>query len=268
MASIRTAPCEWPLAERQCSTLEGLEYGLDDDVREAATALLWNWTGRVFGLCELSVRPCRSDCAASTYEGWAGNVSPTGLGAPFQPVLVGGEWLNVACGRCRARCGCSAISDVRLPGPIDSVTKVLLDGEELSAAAYRVDNRTRVVRTDGERWPVCQDLDQPTSEVGTWEITYKRGTPVPKGGEIAAAVLACEMAKAVEGRDCDLPERVTSVTREGVSMTILDTFEGLEAGRTGLWLVDSWIASVTKTPRRSRVLSPDTLPARARTDQP
>lgn len=268
MASIRTAPCEWPLAERECGALEGLEYGLDEDVREAATALLWNWTGRVFGLCELSVRPCRADCAPTTYGGAAGNVSPTGIGAPFQPVLVGGEWLNVACGRCRARCGCSSLAEVRLPGPIDGVTKVVVDGETLPEAAYRVDNRTRVVRTDGGRWPVCQDLGKPTSEPGTWEVTYRRGTPVPKGGEIAAAVLACEMAKGVAGDDCALPQRVTNVSREGVTMTILDTFEGLEAGRTGLWLVDSWVASVTKTRRRSRVLSPDTLPARVRTDQP
>ena len=270
MASIRTAPCDWPLAERACPALEELEYGLDEDVREAATAYLWEWTHRAYGLCELTVRPCRQDCPEgdTTYLGAAGVPTPRGPNAAFHPVLVNGDWLNLSCGRCRGGCGCDALSQVRLPGPIDSVTKVLVDGVELQAAAYRVDNRTRVARTDGERWPVCQDLGKPTSEPGTWAITYLRGTPVPKGGEIAAAVLACEMAKALEGRECELPERVANVVREGVSMTILDAFEGLEAGRTGLWLVDSWVASVTKTRRRARVLSPDTLPARVRTDGP
>lgn len=268
MASIRTAPCDWPLAARECAALDELEYGLDEDVREAATAYLWEWTHRAYGLCELEVRPCRQDCDGTTYLGVSGVPSTRGPNAPFHPVLVNGDWLNVSCGRCRGRCSCRGLNDVRLPGPIDSVLKIVVDGEELSDAVYRVDNRTRVVRTDGGRWPVCQDLGKPTSEPGTWAITYLRGTPVPKGGQLAAAVLACEMARALEGGDCELPERVTSVVREGVSMTILDTFEGLEAGRTGLWLVDSWVASVTKTRRRARVLSPDTMPARVRTDQP
>lgn len=267
MASIRTAPCDWPLVEDlACSALDDLDdYGLRDAIVETATSLLWNWTGRVFGLCPIVVRPCRRDCVPSTYEGWSGIPSSQYANGAFLPVLIAGEWFNVRCGRKCERCDCSATQQIELPGPIDTITSVVVDGVTLDPSAYRVDNRTWLVRTDGERWPTCQDLDAPPGAENTWSVAYEWGTPVPKGGQLAARILACEMAKSALGRDCELPQRVQSVSREGVSVAILDTFEGLEAGRTGIWLVDSWVTSVTRSPRRARVLSPDTRVARVRT---
>ena len=40
-------------------------------------------------------------------------------------------------------------------------------------------------------------------------------------------------------------------------MTMMDAFEGLDEGRTGLWMVDSWLESVRKPPRPARVHNPD-----------
>lgn len=268
MGSIRTAPCDWPLVEElACPALDELDdYGLRDALVESAVSLLWNWTGRVYGLCEISVRPCREDCAPSTYQGIAGVPSSVGANAPFLPVLINGEFFNVSCRRsCRGTCGCRRIEEIGLPGPIDSVLRVDLDGEVLDPSAYRVDNRNYLVRTDGGVWPTCQDLEAPVGSQGAFEVTYLWGTPVPKGGRLAASVLACEMAKAATGRDCSLPQRIQTITREGVTVGVLDSFEGLEGGRTGLWLVDSWVTSVVNAPRRSRVLSPDLHPDRVRT---
>ena len=71
-------------------------------------------------------------------------------------------------------------------------------------------------------------------------------------------MLAWELSKAVECPDeCELPQRVQSVTRQGVSVTVLDQFEDLDEGRTGIWLIDSWVASVTRPPSGGSVLSPD-----------
>lgn len=254
MAGIATAPCTWPLADGMpCPELDDLDYGLDDEIREAATAYLWNWTRKTFGLCEVTVRPCRTDCDGSTYRGRAGvaHASRTSFGVE----LVAGEWRNLACGDCGGgACSCEAVSSVRLPGPVHEILEVTVDGEVVPASAYRVDDRTTLVRDDGGTWPVCQDLSEPADADGTWQVTYTWGVPVPAGGKVAAAALACEMAKALrQSEDCQLPERVQTVTREGVTLAILDAFEGLEAGRTGVWLVDSWVASVTESPSRSKV---------------
>jgi hypothetical protein len=267
VSSIRTTPTEWPLVtELPCSALAEIE---DQALREAiittATSLLWNWTGRVFGLSTVSIRPCRKDCMPSTYQGYAGIPSPQYANRPFLPVLIDGEFFNLKCGRSCGSCGCRITPEIGLPGPVDSIVEIKLDGEILDESAYRVDNRYFLVRTDGHQWPTCQDLTLDTDDEGTWEVTYRWGTPVPPAGQLAASILACEMAKSALGRDCDLPQRVQSVTREGVTVAIVDSFEGLEAGRTGIWLVDSFVTSVTKSPRRSRVLSPDLNVRRSRT---
>lgn len=266
--SIRTEPSAWPLVEDlACSALVDVDEDLADAILRTATSLLWNWTGRVFGVADVTVRPCRRDCDSSTYFGIAGIPSSTFVNSPFLPVLVDGEFLSLTCRRkCKQGCGCSSVEEIGLAGPVDSIISVTVDGVVLDASAYRVDNRRWLVRTDGGKWPTCQDLSKSPNEVGTWEVAYRWGTDVPIGGRMAASVLSCEMAKASLGRDCSLPQRIQSVTREGVSIAILDTFEGLEAGRTGIWLVDSWVASVTRSPRRSVVLSPDTYVPRVRTD--
>ena len=264
---VRTEPTEWPLVdELTCSALSDVDEPIRDALVRTATSLLWNWTGRVFGTSEITVRPCRKDCAPSTYLGIAGIPSSTYQNAPFLPVLLDGEFYNVTCRRkCRDGCGCSSVEEIGLPGPVDSIVEVRVDGEVVDPSAYRVDNRTYLVRMDGDKWPTCQDLSKPAGEQDTWEVTYRWGTEVPMGGKVAASILSCEMAKASLGRECSLPQRLQSVTREGVTVSILDTFEGLEAGRTGIWLVDSWVTSVTRSPRRSVVLSPDTYKARVET---
>jgi len=260
---LSSAPCDWPLSNiADCPELAG--SGDPVAVKTAAVTYLWNWTNKVFGLCPVTVRPCREDCAQgpTTYEGWAGRpdrfLPSVGDAWPFAPALVGGRWFNITCTSCGELCSCNRVSAIDLPGPIDSVVEVVVDGEVVPASAYRVDNRRSLIRNDGGSWPRCQDLSKPAGAEGTWSVEYRWGVPVPAGGQIAAAVLACEMAKALGGdKSCGLPERITqSVSREGVTVAIFDAFDGLEAGKTGLWLVDSWVASVTRPHARSSVHLP------------
>jgi hypothetical protein len=269
-----SAPCDWPLLfPSGCDALDTLAtVPLDADgegegegdartmrgvVEGAAAALLWNWTGKAFGLCEATVRPCRVRCSPPPTYG-----VPAGVSGAFYPVLISGRWFNIGCGTCGYEsCSCTHVESLELPGPIAEVVEIRIDGEALDEAAYWIDSGRRIIRTDGGRWPVCQDLSVPDGEPGSWSVTYRIGAPVPEGGQIAAGVLACEMAKAVAGRsDCELPERLQTVTREGVTVGFLDPFEGLEDGRTGLWLVDSWVASIQGSKARPRVYVPS--PAR------
>lgn len=265
-------PCEWPVSYsecKQCTALTNLTPEEQARIESMAVDFLWRWSGRRFGLCNLTIRPCKKIDYEwlSTYTGGDPNwirMGIPGFRAPFMPYLFAGQWFNLGCGRCGdGACGCSRTPSISLPGPVDAITEVVIDGTVLDPAAYRVDNYRYLARTDGGEWPTCQDLSKPSAPgsadaEGTWQVSYQRGTAVPVGGEVAAGLLACELAKAMCGdSSCKLPQRVQSITRQGVTVAVLDTFDDIDKGRTGIWLIDSWIASVTKAPQRSRVYSPD-----------
>lgn len=152
--------------------------------------------------------------------------------------------------------------------PAAEIVSVEVDGAVLPSGAYRLDNHTLLVRQDGDLWPYRQDMDRPLGEPGTWGVTVKVGEAVPIGGQMAAGKLACELAKAACGAEkCELPKRVQSLSRQGVSIQMmLDTFDDLDKGRTGIWIIDSWVASVTRPDEVGfAVASPDVRPARRTT---
>lgn len=281
--TIRVGPCNWELAHcgepssgaPECSALGGLSTQMRTTVIDAAVGYLWNFSGRRFGSCPLTVRPCREECATgSTYRGpresystlpWYGSFG----GGTLNPALLAGEWFNLGCGSCRDRCSCSEVAQVDLPGPVAAISEVRLDGAILASSAYRVDNDRFLVRTDGGRWPTCQNMSaNPMLDSDTFSVAYELGVSVPAGGQLAAGVLACELAKAACGDSgCQLPKRVQTITRQGVTMSFLDSFDSLfSRGATGLWAVDSWLASVNAVVRGgSRVTSPDVRPYRRTT---
>lgn len=280
MSSYRTEPCNWPAAfcgepstgEAVCSSLGALDPDMATLVQNMATAYLWNITGRQFGTCPVTIRPCKEECASqfSTFRGYAGTNTnlpyfagdSTGFGGVVNPALIGGQWYNLPCGGCQNDvCSCTFVPTIDLLGPVASIDSIYQDGVLLADDAYRVDNFRYLVRTDGADWPVCQDMVAPTSATNTLEVTYQIGVPVPSGGQIAAGILACEFAKAACGNtSCKLPQRIQSVTRQQVSMTVLDSYGSLyDFGTTGLFLVDSWVASILHSSRRAgtRITSPD-----------
>jgi hypothetical protein len=112
---------------------------------------------------------------------------------------------------------------------------------------YRVDSRGRDVAL---RW-----------EAGEHAVTYLHGAPPPPAGVAAAAELGAQIAlqRLGSGR-CRLPARVSTVSRQGVTVAVLDPLEHLDKGLTGLPDVDVWVASVNpgRLRRRPRVWSPDT----------
>lgn len=75
-------------------------------------------------------------------------------------------------------------------------------------------------------------------------VHYKTGNNLPPGADRAAFRLAEEYVKASLGMACSLPERVTSVSRQNVSWTILDPQDFLKDGLTGIGPIDSWLAQV------------------------
>lgn len=138
-----------------------------------ASDLLWNWTNQVFGVCSVEVRPCQEGCENSGWStywgrgpGWDPGFPSMGTGprggASWYPVLISGQWHNVTCG-CAGTCKCSPSGPavLALPGPVQSVSQVLIDGQVVPPSAYRVADKRYLVRTDGDVWPKCQDMNKP-----------------------------------------------------------------------------------------------------------
>lgn len=82
---------------------------------------------------------------------------------------------------------------------------------------------------------------------------------------MAARKLAIEFARLWSGdENCELPQRVTSVSRQGVSYTILDNQEFIDELRTGLYEIDLFLKVVNpdNARRKSKVFSVDNPRAR------
>ena len=247
--------CEWPVIwPEACRELDPVRQDRSAAIVEMATDLLWNWTGRRFGVCPVRVDlqhdPAVCGCELGGSGTYWGRSRPLGRGpAPWTPVLLGGKMFNVSCG-CRADpcvCGPVSAAEVVLPGPVAEVSAVEVDEVLLPESAWELRPGGVLVRVDGSAWP-HEGL----------VVEYGRGVPVPVGGQIAAGVLAWELSKAVEcPDDCALPQRLQAITRQGVSVAVMDQFDDLDEGRTGIWLIDSWVSSVTRPRVGGSVLSPD-----------
>ena len=75
--------------------------------------------------------------------------------------------------------------------------------------------------------------------------TYNVCSNLPPGTDKIVCSLASEYVKASTGAPgCKLPERITSITRQGVSWTVLDPQGFFDAGRTGIVAIDHWITAV------------------------
>lgn len=204
-----------------------------------ASELLWAMSGRQFsGGCESTVtlqeRP--SGCS------WVGTNWPPLDGAYYGWPLPGG------------RAGGSGKRVVALPDPpVTAVTSVLIDGDAVEYTAHLPVGH--LARKDGGTWP----LD------GTLAVSYRHGIAPPIGGQRAAILLATELGLAYANDSaCKLPQRLQTVSREGVTVSFQDSFESLDKNRTGIWAIDAWIASVNPTgmSRRARVWTPGLARAR------
>lgn len=205
----------------------------------AATEVLYALSGRQFGLCTETLRPCRRDCYGSVWP--YQDLAVYGATYP-RPVLFAGDWYNLVCSACGTSCSCSVVSEALLPGPVHDVVQVKVDGVVLTPGTdYRLDSSRILVRL-GAEWPLCNDLNRMDDQPGTWSVTFRSGLDVPPLGAAAVGILAVEFMKLfLCDATCTLPKPVQSLSRQGVNITFLDPNEVFANGRLGLYLPDLFI---------------------------
>lgn len=250
-------PCNWSVEGTCCDDIwDAATPELQQAAAEYGAFVMWAATGRRYGACERTVRPCGNQCD-NCQQGWYWS---DGF---FIPYILNGEWRNCWCGCDGAGCcTCAPRCQVYLPGPVASipVTGVSIDGVVLEQDGHwRVDDGKWLVRIDGECWPDCQDYNVNNGESNTFQVVYNKGLAVPSLLENAAGQLACEWIKACQGLPCRLPQRVQSVVRQGVTISMVDVDTVLGKGWTGIAEVDQIIAMFNPYGLKSRmkIASPD-----------
>lgn len=213
---------------------------------QMATEILWARSGMRYDQCMLTVRPCRQDCFdAGNFGGFwwqLGTTYPT-------PALISGNWYNLTCGSCSGDCSCTTVSEILLPGPVTAINSVKVDGVALASSAYRLDDWRKLVRLDGELWPLCNDLNLADTEEHTWSVSLTYGQPVPTSGRMAVGELAYQLILACLGDSCCLlPYSVQQIARQGVTIKYPDVSElfgktrsGMPVNRIGLQFCDLFL---------------------------
>ena len=225
------------------------------DAVKTASYILWGLSGRKFsGITTVTER------YVSAYDPF---LRAGGSRFNYTPVLVDGEVENVpqgGSGRYSHRDyqgdGTSSYSRVRLRGRkvVEVHTLRDQDGEIIDPSTYYLADHSTIFGTPNAKW-----------SASNVEVTYTYGSPPPAAGRAAARILALELVKLFENDDtCALPQRVTSVARQGVTYTVLDNQDFIDELKTGIYAVDLFLrtANPDKARARSRVFSPDTPRAR------
>lgn len=134
--------------------------------------------------------------------------------------------------------------------PVRKINSVSLAGSAIPSSSYYLRNGSDlVISTDGCGWSLCDSL----------EVSYTYGVAPPSAGKLAAIDLANELVKAYNGLDCNLPQNVVNIQRQGISIEMFDPQNFLESGRIGLYSVDLFIAvsNPSKAKKPAKVFSPD-----------
>lgn len=245
-----------------CHDTSGFDPALITAALNSASDLLWRWSGYKYpGVCDVTVRPCAQN---TNLTGW-GSSSPFYPGGfPYGWGYGSWSWGYCACQSSIHRaCGCTMLSEVRLGrAPIIAITQVKVDGLVLVAGTdYRVDDYEWLVRLpSSEQWPCCQDLSLDDSHDNTWSVHFTWGNAPPPSGVSACVDLAWEIMQLCEDGNCAPSENVSSVQRQGTSMTFIaperfgrDLFDNL---RFGIKSVDRFLAAVGNS-RPGMLVSPD-----------
>lgn len=254
-----SGPCGWHVTTCGCgSCWDTYPPAVRQTAERLATHIMWAATARRYGQCTTVVQPCPKPALLREYQTYP--VAYPDYGGAY---ISSGTWHN-SCNGSDQEAGCCSGCEVDLEGPTSTagITEVLIDGVALPDTAYTVHNGHILIRTDGACWPTCVNYSQQSPP--TFQVEYLKGEPIPLAVQAATERLACELAKACVGAACALPNKIRSLTRQGVEVAVDEMVVRPGEIRTGITEVDMVIALENPHGRQSRsvVLSPDMGQAR------
>ena len=232
------------------TTYSASEYA--DDACQVASNILWAMSGRKYNGSTTVTERYITSIDAFRYQGASAK--------NFFPYMIHGSVYNLPAEDWNDSAyqsdGTSSLSRLRLRGqPVQEVhmMRSLYNGNIISPDSYYIAEHSTLIAYNGTPWPP-----------GNVEVTYTYGAKVPAAGRMAAKTFAIELIRLWSGDDCALPDRVTSVSRQGVSYTILDNQDFLENMRIGIYEIDLFLktANPSKALAPSKVFSPDKPRAR------
>jgi hypothetical protein len=149
--------------------------------------------------------------------------------------------------------------------PVSTITSVTSDVDPTTQIDYTLVNGYRLemklagtwTGDNGPYWspfPFLPPCTMPKRIV----VTYTYGSPPPASVGLAIDFLADQFRLLLDGSDeCKLPERVKSISRQGISMDIVSPMDFLNDGRTGIAEVDEVLMAFnpSKARRPARVIS-------------
>jgi hypothetical protein len=151
-------------------------------------------------------------------------------------------------------------------GPLTDVVEVVRvqpNGDTSAVAHRQVGNTIHVLSQGSSSTPLWRTNGSGGPAESVYRVTYRFGSTLTPGSRQAALHYARQVYLYLTGSsECDLPEKVTSIDREGIGITLATPQDFLDRGRTGLPRVDEWLAQINpkRALRPSGVYTPDSPP--------
>lgn len=173
----------------------------------------------------------------------------------YHPPCCFVERHKVAPGGCEIKLGHGpvvTVKDVFVVDPCDESTQHAADnwcyrGARVISTNDRASYPRGTFGIGFDPWFITGSPCQPCGLQHTYlEVVFSVESTLPPGARRVAKKYAIEIARSGLGLPCELPARMTTVTRQGVSWTIAGPTDFLTSGLTGVDSVDAWIATARR----------------------
>jgi hypothetical protein len=162
------------------------------------------------------------------------------------------------CGVCRGYCSCGSGDRIRVlssNGPVVSVTEVTVDGDIIPDTEWRFYPSSQLLyRVPPDVWPTRDTKWADCGDPDTMCVEVTVGSTPDAWALAVHAELTCELIKSCTGVLCRLPSNASSVTGQGVSITLTP-----EDAKMFIPSVAGWVAAINPAgaTQPTKVYSPD-----------
>jgi hypothetical protein len=162
------------------------------------------------------------------------------------------------CVTCRGWCHCGSGDRIRLhswDGPVTAVSEVWVNGTPIDGDSWRFYPSGQLLyRVPPDVWPNFDDKTADCGDGDTMCVDVSIGYPPDAWALAVHAELTCELVQSCLGLTCRIPKNASSVTAQGVTVTLTPT-----EAKQFIPAVSGWVAAVNPDNAQTipRVYSPD-----------